>query len=854
MIKRYNTESLGTLLYQTLKQSRYYIDGKVHENGNTAFGVICPECEKPEAYVYLKFPGSIICNRSNKCGARTNTIELFNIRQNIEKDFAPTKTDPKRPARMFLESRSLNTSLKGLKYSYWTNVRKSGSGAVMFPIGTDKNGKTVFNGRLINPPPGEGKTHNCSSTSGLFWQHPAYDYDPYKTTYVVEGIIDALSLFEIGHQAIAVLASGQDPAKLELSFFKKITLAFDNDLAGARATKKWKKHFSDADSIMPDTGMDWNDLLCSGPREQVKERFKENLGRYQVNAELALAETAREYAEIYSNFHSRPPGLFEHDGCTFFAWIKKHGDSSNLVVERCGRFTLRVVSFLKDTSNDDQQYFYQLEITPKGGRPTKAIATGRDIATPRGIKEFFLTRAKVSYEGAASSAVALATRIASAKQAPEVTRIPLTGFDVKSGWYVFRDFAVDPSSKLHLPDKRGLYKINFREWSSPPPHAAEKAIKPAVNGIAPKGLHKLIVEAWKNNGTTALAWMVAGWFVYPIKNRIGFFPHLAASGDPASGKSALTVILNAIQGVDGEGTPISQLNSKKGLARTIARESGRFSALLEDSQRNERGFDYSVVLTGYNRGPLQVQAAFSNDLKTKVNEFLGTLFFVSNLEPFRDKQEKQRVISLHFAHDDITEETRQAYEQICKIPLPELARIMALTLAKRKHFEENWHQAYQQAIEDLAPLDNRRILQNHALVLAFHRLFCAAFKIEHDLTVFIKNLAEKKCVTANEKAYSLADHFFETLDLLPEEKLEACLHVDPKKSLLYLNLPAAEQLIRNKGLQFSVNDNLTKALKQHPAYIRHSLNHRFPGEPKLDNRGRPTQRRSWVFDANRFEE
>ncbi len=844
--------NLNEKILSRLKQSEYWTK-KTRESGATIQGLTCPACGSPGAgWCYTGGPMSINCNRLNQCGARTKTIELFGIRQDLEKDFKPTKSDPKRPARMFLESRGLKNSLKGLKYYYQQNVRKTASGGVMFPV-AKVNGKTVSNGRLINPPPGEGKTHNSGSTSGQFWQHPGLEYDPYKTTYVVEGIIDALSLIELGEQAIAVLASGQDPAKLDLSFFKKITLAFDNDTAGARATKKWKKHFPDAAAIMPNPGGDWNDLLCSGPLEQVKKRFLQNLG-YHVNADLALAESALAYAETYADFHSRPPGLFEHDGCTFFSHIKNRGDSSNLVVERCGRFTLRVVSYLKDTSNEDQQYFYQLRITPKGGRPIKATASGKDIATPRGIKEFFLTRAKVSYEGAASSAVALATRITSAKQAPEVTRIPLTGFDVKSGWYVFRDFAVDSSGKVHHPDKRGLYKINFREWAAPPPHAAEKAIKPGLNGITPTDIHKLIIEAWGQNGAVALAWMVAGWFVYRIKDQIGFFPHLAATGDPASGKSALTVVLNAMQGIDGEGTPISQLNSKKGLARTIARESGRFSALLEDSQRNERGFDYSVVLTGYNRGPLQVQAAFSNDLKTKVSEFLGTLFFVSNLEPFRNKQEKQRVISLHFAHDDITDTTRQAYEQICKIPLPELARVMVFTLEKRKYFEENWQKAYQKAIDDLSPIDNRRILQNHALILAFYRLFCKVHGIKHDLSGFMAELARKKCVTANEKAYSLADHFFETLDLLPEEKLEVCLHLDPKKRLLYLNLPAAEQLIRNRGLQFSVNDNLTKALKQHPAYIQHSLQHRFPLEPKLDSRGRPTQRRSWLFDANRFEE
>lgn len=846
--------NLAHKIIDRLKKSEYWTS-KTSESGSTIQALTCPVCGSTGAgWCYSDSPMSINCNRLSNCGARTKTLELFNIRQDIEKDFKPTKADPKRPARAFLESRGLKHALKDLKFCYWKDVRKTGTGAVMFPVGKTAAGKAVMNGRLISPPPGEGKTHNAGSTSGLFWQHPGFEYDPYKPIFITEGIVDALSLLEMGQQAIAVLASGQDPAKVDLSFFHKITLAFDPDQAGARGTKKWKKGYPEADAVTPDPGGDWNDFLCSGSLEQVKKRFLQNLDRYRVNANLALAETARDYATIYRDFHGKPPGLFKHDRCTFFSWVKKHGDDSHLIVERCGRFTLSIVSYLKDTRNPEHpEYHYQLEITPTGGRPIKATASGRDLATPRGLKEFFLTRAKVSYEGATASCTALATMITSAKQAPEVNQIPLSGYDVKSGWYIFKHFAIDPTGKLHHPDKRGLYKINFRSWAAPPPHAAQNTIKPALNGIVQQGIHTLVTAAWGKNGAAAMAWMIAGWFVYAIKEQIGFFPHLAATGDPASGKSALTIILNAMQAVDGEGTPISQLNSKKGLARTIARESGRFTALLEDSQRNERGFDYSVVLTGYNRGPLQVQAAFSNDLKTKVNEFLGTLMFVSNQEPFKDKQEKQRVISLHFDHDSITDETRQAYEQLCKIPLPELARVLVLTLQQRKIFEKNWLQAYQQAIEYLSPLDNRRILQNHALILAFHRIFCQVHKIDYDLTKFMKETAEKKCITAAERTYTAADHFFEILDNIPAEKLEVCLHFDPKKRNIFINLPGAEQLIRNRGLQFSINDNLIKALKSHPAYIRHGFKYRYPGNPELDVKGKPIQRRSWVFDPAGFE-
>jgi len=835
-----------------LKGSPYWHQ-RTRISGNTIQGIVCPVCGNKSAWAYSDSPMSINCNKLSSCGAHTRTLELFNIRQDIENDYPATKSDPHRPALEYLRSRGISKAVKGLKFQYWKDVRKI-SGAVMFPIGKDEAGKTVFNGRLFNPKEGDGKTHNSGSTSGLFWQHPGIEYDPGKKTYLTEGIIDALSLLELGNQAIAVIASGQDPAKLNLSHLKNLVLAFDADQAGARATKKWLQHHPEAEAIMPDRGQDWNDLLQSGPLEQIKKQFTQNLPRYRVNAQLALAGSSREYAEIFKDFFGQPPGLFIFDGCTWYSFSKKRGDESYLMVERMGKFSLEVVSYLKDTSHPEQPEFqYHLQITPKNNRPVYATATGRDLATPRGMKEFFLTRAKVSYEGGASASTALATFITGAKSAPEVNQLAITGYQPGSGWYVYKHYAIDPAGKLHSPNKRGLYKTGYQDWSKPPAHAAEKAIKPAGTGQEVKAIYKLIQGAWGKNGVTAAAWLCAGWFVNQIKKEIGFFPFLSFHGDPASGKSALTVMLNALQGHDGEGLPLSQLNTKKALARTISRESGRLTALLEDNQRNERAFDYSILLTGYNQGPLQLKAAFSNDNRTEEAPFLGSLLFVQNTEPFNQKAEKQRVISLHFNHTDLSDKTRAVYEQLVKTPLPQLARVMLLTLQQRKIFEENWFKEYEKAIDDLAGVDNRRILQNHALVLAFHRLFCKVHGIRTDLTEFILETAQTKCRTSEIKDYSLADHFFETLDLLDPDKTASCVHVDDKLKLLYINLPAVEQLIRNKGAQFSYHDNLGKALMNHPAFMKNSHRFRFPADPETDNRGQPKQRRAWVFNCMKLD-
>jgi len=270
-------------IHEALKNSPYWTE-KTRSNGRTINGLICPACGDRTAWAYDAEPWAIVCNRKSNCGASTTTLELFSeLRRNIEKDFPATKDEPDRPAREYLLSRGLSRVLKGLDFRYLKNVRNTGSGAVMFPVGRDDKGKETLNGRLFNPPAGEGKTHNIGSTAGRFWKHPGHSYKPHDKTFIVEGVLDALSLLEMGFQAIAVLASGQDPAKVDLSFFKEKILAFDNDEAGHRACKKWHQAYPEADIVLCDPGQDWNDLLQSGPADQVKKHFTENLPRYQMN-------------------------------------------------------------------------------------------------------------------------------------------------------------------------------------------------------------------------------------------------------------------------------------------------------------------------------------------------------------------------------------------------------------------------------------------------------------------------------------------------------------------------------------------------------------------------------------------
>jgi|GEM_PF-635531 len=275
--------SLALEVRERLEHSEYWTS-RTKANGKWISGITCPACGKPEAYAHSSSPLVIMCHRGNNCYSKTKTLQLFpDIITQIEERYPATEADPDAPARQYLISRGLSKSLKGLDFRYWKETRPGEGGAVMFPVSEE-----VFNGRLFNPK-GKGKSHNKGRTTGLFWKHPALEYRMDEETFVTEGIIDALSIIDMGFQAISVLSAGQNPAGIDFSSIGKIVFAFDNNLAGWRALKNWKRFHPDAGAIMPEIG-DWNDLLIVN-HEDAGRLFKTKRGDYEKlceNIELKI--------------------------------------------------------------------------------------------------------------------------------------------------------------------------------------------------------------------------------------------------------------------------------------------------------------------------------------------------------------------------------------------------------------------------------------------------------------------------------------------------------------------------------------------------------------------------------------
>ena len=167
----------------------------------------------------------------------------------------------------------------------------------------------------------------------------------------MEGIIEALSHLEMGHQAIAALSSGQDPAKINLGGLEEnLVIAFDPDVAGAGGIKKWIAVYPDARAIVPIDG-DWNDFLRAQAPGKAAEVFDSLLSEMKCRADLLIAESAKDYADIHTMFYGYPPGLFTFERRYWWAALKakvKKGDSSAVDVHCVSDFTCETEHYSLD--------------------------------------------------------------------------------------------------------------------------------------------------------------------------------------------------------------------------------------------------------------------------------------------------------------------------------------------------------------------------------------------------------------------------------------------------------------------------------------------------------------------------
>ena len=819
---------------------------KSKENKDHYYGIQCPQCKAPEAFFYFDNPGTIHCHRGNECAKKTLMRDQFPELYNFEKSFPVTESDPYAPAKSYLQSRGFEAeTMRGVQFEHWSNIRNTGSGGIMFFVGINAKGEEVWNGRQYNPPKNEGKTHNVGESRGLIWTPPGIQKD--QPVYFCEAILEALSLRQLGLQAVSVLSASANPENFDISEYSRPIIAFNNDPAGIKGLRRWKKHFPQVSGILPPKGKDWNDILCSDKPESVKKYFDENFPLFETWAKLAMAETAEQYGIIYHEFFKHSCGLFEFKQCYYHSSAKetKHGIAIRTII--CSNFTLKVEHFQLNLEVADRPEFkYYITLKLETGKKYSFECSGTELSDPKKLRELFLNRAMGSWSGDLSASVALVKRIVET-DSPIVRQLQKVGYDRQSDCYTHASFCINSSGECIIPNDSGFFKVSDTAFLRP-----LKGFK--YDNILPKKvldlseIYLLLCDAWPQRSEVAMAWMVGSWFVNQIKDRIGFFPFLSFYGDTQTGKTKLCLFLNRMQGFNYEGNPINEINTPAGLARTLSKLSGHFTSLLESKGQHQvsKAFDVNSILPLYNQNPIQIRAEKSNDNKTIEIPFLTSLLFAQNDEPFITKAQKERVISLKFNTSQLNRYTTQAAEELTILDPSTLAFFFTGIMKHRKEIESTWFDQYTLARKELKEeIQDARICENHSLLLAFYRIVQdiikketsgAVITLEADFKRYVVKIGKKKINAVNSRLENPGDVLLDwciNTDLGLYDDNNKCyrknyIDISKEDKKLYLHLKGAMTAIRDRGPNFYYADGIVQVdLQNHPGFIENDASHRF---------------------------
>jgi hypothetical protein len=222
--------------------------------------------------------------------------------------------------------------------------------------------------------------------------------------------------------------------------------------------------------------------------------------------------------------------------------------------------------------------------------------------------------------------------------------------------------------------------------------------------------------------------------------------------------------------------------------------------------------------------------------------------FVQNKEPFKTKPQKERVISIPFQKNEITLETREAYDNLIKIPISELAYFIVDIMSHRLIIELEWYNEFIKAKTELyEKIPDNRLNENHALILAFHRLLCGIIGVEYDLKSYIEQIGQKKYEECNNRNETLADYFLNLLlgNEINEDKEDPCYKIIENQHQIYIHLGKAIMAIEKKGLPLKVQlKDLQASLQDHPSFIKSNAGRQLGG----------TYTKVWIFDLQKIVE
>ena len=667
----------------------------------------CPVCGQAEAHTPPDNPFIIICPRANKCGAKTHARSLYPDLFNQFATFHPnSKADPRATQNAYLLSRGIDPELTA---EWWvpaatTDPKEAKAHKDNPKLPPPKKYPsvcfTLTNGvayhRLIDYS-GKNKNKIVAAYQGHYWRRPGDHWDKGRERigelWIVEGVLDAVSLIQAGLAAVANLSSKHVPTTLLDKVDSRqtvVVIAMDADVAGRAGAANLEAACRERGlryrfAFAPD-GVDWNDLLVRG--ELAQGRLERMLELADWRGKLHAAGSASDYWDIWKE-HSTD-WCFTYHGETYVARSDKLGAPP--IPHRVADFTAKRLYRLRlEPIAERPDYSEVIRVEREGDEPHDVVLSASALAKNPAFREALFSQASAQWDGGLPDLNLLLRRLR-VDNVPTVRQIEAWGYDRRSDSYFFPHAAYAPDGARTTPGERGIVEVRGRAHPLHfrLPQLGEDEVftwvAPAGELDAPGMARHLAAAEPHGYALVGLGFFTAALFAHQVCERLGMFPFLSFYGETATGKSTLLRILHRLLTREWEGMPVNEANTKVGQSRYIGAYSNLPVALIEaDAHENVKVEGVMNLRTAYNRGAIRVTGVKSADNTVRATPFRGALVFGWNEEKLEDAKVRERMVSLRFAQADNSPAKHDALIALENIEPAAMALYLNMILSRRNH-------------------------------------------------------------------------------------------------------------------------------------------------------------------------
>jgi len=887
-------ELRGRVLPRVLKDYGFKpsADGKWLNQGK------CPACGKKELFTSADNPWVLRCGRVNKCGQEFSVRDLYPEEfRDFTKRFEATPQNPNATADAYMrEARGLNTMLMKGYYTqekWWSSQATGGTATVRFYLPKSQS----FMERFVDPVDvikSDGsrevrKQNFGGAHAGLWWYPPDMAMREGDEIWIVEGIIDAISLWQNGIKAVAILSCGNYPAHAltQTPDSKGIhwIWALDNDKAGKSHIRKHVARMRkdgyccDAAIAPAQSKCDWNDLHRLGKLNA------EDLPEYRYHGALLIARSVEEKAAlIYA--HGKSSGfVVDHDNELFW-WeidqkeaerLQENGeyvgaDSEEavyrIIAEKAGK--VRPIcnarpEFLYIQSNETLQetWFFCRVHFPDGRPPVGLAFSNNQITSPGEFKTRLASAQAAWWEGDIKHLNWIGRRWL--RRLKTVVAIDHLGYSREHGCYIYPNVAVQ--------DGRS-YTINDEEFFELPKKMIKSLFRGASMTLETTNRHyrqdwvQLVWRAFGTNGIIAAVFWFGSLFAEQIRHRQSSFPFLEIIGEPGSGKTSLIEFIWKLFGrSDYEGIDPNK-NSLVGNQRSLV-QFANLPVVFIEADRAEgshaKRFDWDETKGYYNGRGTRVRGQRNQGVETHEPPFRGTLVIAQNEPVNASDAVLERIVQLRFTKAGHNSDSKAATDEMQGISAEQLSYFTVLATMHEKEVVDYVIEktgAYQKhLLEKVEGINHARLAKNHAQLLALTNKFAQLVGLTDEQRKATCAAIQDACV-ARQNALA-ADHplvaeFWDTFDFLDEGqdeygKRRSVLNHSRDPNLIAVNLNEFVEKAANARQQIPPLVELKKYLKSSKSRKFIEASRTVSSAIEINKAGKPKTPRCWIFQRSRAE-